>query len=185
MRYAHLRGRKAPFALSGSRLGLFPCRFLSARYRSLSGATGTFHYSLSSFNGECVDKARFGIFKTRCIAECAEVSLVKIIMRNGDSRENFIPYPLRWTHLNKSQRDISLGQTVYLDICEYPGKDYSANPIMCSSIGGIGSINTLSSLNREVTRLELMVYQKSGQIFPIKLNVEWPTNVCVKISIIK
>lgn len=41
---------------------------------------------------------------------------VRVLLTYTQTAENFIPVPLNWTHWNKSTRDISAGETAYLDI---------------------------------------------------------------------
>lgn len=55
----------------------------------------------------------------KAIARNVQVEVVEIIDDSNKKRENFLPLPLRWTHLDTETRDILPSQTAYLDIFEH------------------------------------------------------------------
>ena len=99
------------------------------------------------------------------------------VFDDGKQRRNFLPIPLRWTHLNQGQvgRDILPGQTVYLDIFEdIPSPQDSADTInhtvrFASEIGS--DIPDFTHLYPNTTKFEVAIFHK--RMTPLKVTF-WP-----------
>jgi len=66
------------------------------------------------------------------VARNVQADVIKIYDKNKE-RENFLPIPLQWTHLNQESRDIFPGQTTYLDFFDdIPGTHSSPASVIHS-----------------------------------------------------
>lgn len=95
---------------------------------------------------------------------------------NGILRENFLSVPLRWTHgqvNNDIVRDVYPNQTVWLDIFDYIWNPKTGGGTVKLSLVAGMEVDSFSEVNNEITRLKLSLYQKSGQIIPIRLKIVW------------
>lgn len=113
--------------------------------------------------------------KGRYIARSVEASLEKIICE-GEDRRNFFPVPLFWTHgqVNKGIiRDIYPNQTVYLDVFEYIWDSLQGESMARFSLGAGRDIENLSFVSVGKSNLLLKLYQESGQVDKIRLEISW------------
>lgn len=124
------------------------------------------------------------------IAKSVEAYIEKIIW-DEEERKDFIPMPLIWTHgeLNAkglTVRDIYPNQTVYLDIFNHIfDPDYTGESSVIFSIATGTNYEDLSKLNIGKSELLIRLYQESGQINKVWLNVIWDGKSVPKIFIIK
>lgn len=87
-----------------------------------------------------------------------------------EGRKNFIPLPLRWTHLKgEIRRNIHPDQEVYLDLFSFSKKD-EAVPHILTSIRKRNS-EDLDNLNDGENILEIKMYQKNGKTIDEKIKV--------------
>jgi hypothetical protein len=91
------------------------------------------------------------------IAENVQVDVICMI-ENKLPRSNFLPVPLRWTHLNCDSRSILTNQTVYLDFLK-PSSDGGIELAINYThyIPDLVYINTGND-----TKIKITVYQKNG-----------------------
>jgi hypothetical protein len=94
---------------------------------------------------------------------------VRVLLTYIKSVENFIPIPLNWTHWNKSSRDISVGETAYLDVLQ---KRDVLTDIWFAWSGetGMPVEPTLSTFNPELGNLRLEFYERDRKVGDIVLN---------------
>lgn len=97
------------------------------------------------------------------------------IFDKGEERRNFLPIPLRWTHLNQLQMDRNIlpGQTVYLDIFEDVSNDLNeedslipSHTIRLASEFGT-NIPDFTYLYPKTTLFEIAIFH--SRMKPIKL----------------
>jgi len=106
-------------------------------------------------------------------AENVQVDVIKMY-DNGVPRENFLPMPLPWTHLNKENRDISPNQTVYLDVFYH--KTNTPDDVHIATRFG-GGIDNFRKLKIGKTRLVLTFYEQSGKSFNKEIEVSWTSGM--------
>ncbi len=108
--------------------------------------------------------------KGRATAEEVEI-YVNNIWHNGHARRGYLPVPLYWTH-NGSKRDFHPKQYGYLDLCRRDNvNDNNSTPRLVLFAGG--GVPAYEDLDRGKTELELVIFQKSGQLKKYKVNLEW------------
>jgi len=91
------------------------------------------------------------------------------IFEDGKTRNNFLPMPLRWTHIDREIRDILPGQTVYLDVFDHHTSKHSVN--LATRFGG--GVKDFRELNKGQTKLELTFYEQSGRSFITNVEISW------------
>lgn len=108
---------------------------------------------------------------------------VEQVFDNGDSRKDFLPVPLWWTHNQFKKNDISQrsiygNQTVYLDIFSYiQGSEFRLQT-------PIKGVSTFDKIDRGETEIEIKLYQDSGQKPVIqKVKISWDGNNFPQINI--
>lgn len=108
-------------------------------------------------------------------AENVQVDVIKIF-DDGESRKNFLPMPLLWTHLGREERNILQKQTVYLDIVNWNTEGNSLSsltfiPELATRYGG--GIDDFRKLKSGKSRLELTFYKRGGKSFSKKIEIEF------------
>lgn len=119
----------------------------------------------------------------RASARELEAVITKIIDPDSKPRDNFIPVPLNWTHSQlwentrpKIVRDIHPKQPCYLDVADFITDDEN-NPKLRLSIQACQELENWSLLKKGITKLEIMIYEKSGSNIVIKLEINWKGNL--------
>lgn len=110
-------------------------------------------------------------------AEDVQVDVIKI-KDDGKIRDNFLPLPLRWTHLDKENRNILINQSVYLDIFEHIDKGLSSNAQHYVKLGSryAQEIKDFCFLEPGKSEVTLRLFQKNGKFKEIKLFTDWDGN---------
>lgn len=98
---------------------------------------------------------------------------VTCIYDGGKARENFLPIPLRWTHINKESRNILPGQVVYLDVMEQKNSGEQVK-LITNSGGGVGDFEVLKNGK---TKIVLTIYVESGKSFNKTIEINWPAGM--------
>lgn len=103
-------------------------------------------------------------------AENAEVELIEII--RNKKKLNFVPSPMRWTHLNGAVRDIFPNQVAFLDILEsfeVNQENYIAElkPLY------IDHLREITRIEKGETLIKLKIYQKNGQTKKILISIDF------------
>lgn len=112
---------------------------------------------------------------------------VSKIYDNGNPRTNFIAVPLYWTH-NGSRRDFHPNQFGYLDFCRIDRlNDPNCKPKLVLAAGA--GVPTYEEIREKLTTVELIIFQKSGQIKSYSIDLDWLNNLepvrVIKFSEIK
>lgn len=95
------------------------------------------------------------------------------IYDNGEERKNFLPIPLRWTHLDSESREILSGQIVYLDFFDdiptnlLPTIETHHTIRICSRFGL--DIPDFTHLKNETSCVEVAIFHKRRK--PLKLSI--------------
>lgn len=100
-----------------------------------------------------------------------EVDVEEVYDEGGKERDNFIPAPLRWTHINTTTRNIFPNQVAYLDICEF--KQEQGRSFIRLFAPNIKNLNDMPYLGAGQTKLVLRHYQENGQTGEIEVFVNW------------
>jgi len=122
-------------------------------------------------------------------AQSVEAYIEKINFQ-GKEREDYFPIPLFWTHgqLNKygpTVRDIYPNQTVYLDIYNHIYTDeYDGNSIVKFAVAAGDNLENLSRANLGESEVIIKMYQESGQVDHIHLNIYWDGKSAPKLAIV-
>lgn len=111
----------------------------------------------------------------REIAKSVQVDVLKIIDEGGKERGNFLPIPLRWTHLNCESRDILPNQTVYLDAIEHNPTDLGKGARLTTRFGG--GVDDFELLKNGRTYIVLGVYQMNGSVIESAIDISWPAGM--------
>lgn len=105
------------------------------------------------------------------ISEDVEVYVNKLL-DNGHERRNFLPVPLYWTHWGSSKRNFHPNQFGYLDLCRRAEiNDPNEIPKLVLQAGA--GVSTYENIRSGKTELELIFFQKSGEIRKYKILLEW------------
>lgn len=120
------------------------------------------------------------------IAKDVQVDVISII-EDGRERENFIPMPLRWTHLSTESRDIIPKQIVYLDVLEQhtvlENTPLFGTVNLATKFGeGINDFRNLKISDTETT-LNLVIYEKRGECIPISIEVVWTSKLFLDMKL--
>lgn len=99
---------------------------------------------------------------------------VDSIQENSQTRENFLPVPLRWTHARAYMsagvyRDIHPNQSVLLDFCEFV-KDRN---LLHLSLAAGGENPEFAILHGGDMQVDIKIYQESGKTIKITLPISW------------
>ena len=88
---------------------------------------------------------------------------------DGSKTENFIPFPLNWTHWNKTTRDISRNEPVYIDVLSKTdiGRPYK---FCYSQEVGIPWEPDLINFDTAKGNLRLEFYERDNKVGSIILN---------------
>lgn len=94
---------------------------------------------------------------------------VRVLLTYMKSVDNFIPVPLNWTHWNKSTRDISVGETAYLDILKK--REALSDIEFCwSSEAGVPVEPRLKVFDSNLGDFLLQFYERDRKVGEIKLH---------------
>lgn len=107
------------------------------------------------------------------VAKNVQIDVTKIT-DNEIERENFLPITLRWTHINKENRDIMPGQIVYLDVVELQMRR-AVRAKLITNLGG--EISDFEELKTGRTKITLTVYQENNVPFDKTIEISWPTEI--------
>lgn len=103
-------------------------------------------------------------------SEDVEAYVNQVVDGNGIPRPGFLPVPLSWTHSGWPPiRSFHPNQVGYLDLCRIDNP--TATPILVLA-AGIG-VPVYQDIYAGNTKIELVVYQKSGQALSYELNLKW------------
>ncbi len=108
------------------------------------------------------------------LAKNVQVDVIEI-EDSGKRRENFLPIPLRWTHLDNESRDILPKQTVYLDLFEQLTPGSISNIQFFIKFGSrFGSgVKDFSFLNPGKTKVTLRLYNSDGKNTEFNISATW------------
>jgi hypothetical protein len=104
------------------------------------------------------------------IAKNVEIDIEEVIDDDGNKRDNFLPAPHNWTHIDKPLRDIFPHQIAYLDILtinEVP------NQFIALYTRILWFIPNMTIIKPGTTILKFKYYTENGQTGNINLQVKW------------
>lgn len=116
---------------------------------------------------------------------------IQAVFDEGEERKDFIPMPLMWTHGHLAHngsvtvRDIYPNQTVYLDVLNtiydplYVG---DMSTLFATPTGT--ETDTLSKIVRGNSKITITLYQESGQVNVVKLDVYWDNSNLLLVSLV-
>ncbi len=105
----------------------------------------------------------------REIAKNVQVDVIRMHDENI-LRENFLPMPLPWTHVNKENRDILPKQTVYLDVFYH--KINSPDDVHIATRFG-RDIDNFRKFRIGKSKFLLTFYEQGGNSFNREIEVSW------------
>ncbi|MBI2621991.1 MAG: hypothetical protein HYW63_05110 [Candidatus Levybacteria bacterium] len=109
-------------------------------------------------------------------AKKVQVDIVEVFDDGNKVRKNFLPIPLRWTHLDTESREILPNQTVYLDLFEHinRGKDIT-NLQFFLRFGSryAQEIKDFCFLEEGDSKINLKIFQESGDSLEITIYAKW------------
>ena len=107
-------------------------------------------------------------------ARDVQVEVIEI-KDEGDTRKNFLPMSVNWTHLNKVSRDILKDQTAYLDIFNQSDKGSlkSMEHTIIFASPYAQDIKDFFFLKKGNSEIKLKLFQKNGNSQEIKLFTKW------------
>lgn len=108
--------------------------------------------------------------KGKYTARNIEVDVEEVYDDEDRKRDNFIPAPLRWTHINTTTRNIFPNQVAYLDVCEFKREQGKNLRLLAPNIV---DLSDMPYLKAGQTRLILRCYQENGQTGKIDVFVNW------------
>lgn len=111
----------------------------------------------------------------REVARSVQVDILKIVDDGGKERDNFLPIPLRWTHLNCESRDILSNQTVYLDVIEHIPSAMENAARLITRFGG--GVDDFEKLKNGESHIVLGIYQMNGKFIESSIDISWPTGM--------
>jgi hypothetical protein len=108
-------------------------------------------------------------------AENVQADVIEI-SDDGKKRGDFLPIPLKWTHLDTESRNILVNQTVHLDIFDeihnsQGSPAYSNLEIRLGTRFGL-NIRKFTFLESGKAKLKIVVFQKSGSNIEIDIEAE-------------
>jgi hypothetical protein len=108
-------------------------------------------------------------------AKDVQVEIVEVIDDRNKKRNNFLPIPLLWTHLDKETRDILPRQTAYLDVFEHINQEKLSNITHYLRFGSrfAQEIKDFCFLEPGTSQIKLKLFQKEGKSYAIVVNAEW------------
>lgn len=104
-------------------------------------------------------------------AEDVEV-YVSNIYDEDQSRANFLPVPLSWTHDGRSRRSFHPNQYGYLDFCRIDNVDNPNKTPKLVLVAG-GGIPAYEDISSNTNKIELTVFEKSGQTKKYEVSIEY------------
>lgn len=120
------------------------------------------------------------------IAKSIEASLEKIVF-DEQERKDFFPVPLIWTHSQPNKataRDIYPNQTVYLDVLFYFSESRSGDALAQFAIGAGKDVENLSYVCVGKSNILIKLYQESGQVDEVSLQIDWDGNSAPKMILL-
>ncbi len=120
------------------------------------------------------------------IAKSTEAFLEEIVFE-GEERNDFFSVPLIWTHsqiVKDYARDIHPNQTVYLDVLSYSSDSRLGEPLAQFSIGAGKDVDNLSYVCVGRSKILVRMYQESGQVDEVNLEIDWDGDKAPKMTIV-
>ncbi len=112
----------------------------------------------------------------KAIAKNVQVEVIEITDDGNKKRENFLPLPLRWTHLDTEARDILPGQTAYLDIFEHISRGKQLTNMECYLRFGsrfAAQIADFCFLKPGESKIKIRLLHDEGSPQDIKIFTNW------------
>ncbi len=100
-------------------------------------------------------------------------AVVSKVATDDKARQNYLPSPLRWTHQPNpvTVRNIQKNQPVYLDLVEF--KQEGNKHILRLLSPQIMDLENLALLSKGRSEISLDLYQSSGQVVSVKVELSW------------
>src|SRR3989344_5155347 len=108
-------------------------------------------------------------------AKNVQVDIIEVVDDGKKLRKNFLPLPLRWTHLDKECRDILPDQTVYLDLFEHINRGPLGNIQHFVRFGTryAQEIQHFCFLNPGKSKVKIKLFQENGVSFETTVDTDW------------
>jgi hypothetical protein len=109
------------------------------------------------------------------IAKRVQADVVEIYYKNK-LKINYVPVPLRWTHINVENREILPNQTVYLDVLEehYVGKINSKIQTLITLGSSFGQeVKDFSIIDEGTNKLKIRLFEENGNNIDLILLIKY------------
>ncbi len=120
----------------------------------------------------------------RATAKNVQVEATRIYEGKG-ARNDFLSLPLRWSHMDRIEREILSNQTAYLDVLELVDTDTrnirSEHKLKLASYFGSGT--PLPELSEKATQIDLVSYQRRGIKQNISVKVVWDGDMLLEAKL--
>lgn len=115
-------------------------------------------------------QTRLGVVnKGKTTAQDVEIYINNLFDQYPTPRDQFFPVPLSWTHSGMSKRDLHPHQIGYVDLCRVSGAWGIAKLVLSAG----QDVSTYEDIKPGNTTLELVIFQKSGQIKVYYIDLIW------------